>query len=77
MNLIHTGAGPVGEVIAALIIVFLALLTAFITLIVIIACRYHASRHTGPPAPRHPRNRATDTVKPRSRQFQGSSAGHR
>ena len=45
MDLIHIGSGYLGEVISDAVIAFLILLAAFIALNVIIACRYHSTKH--------------------------------
>jgi len=45
MDLIRIGSGYFGDVISVAVIAFLVLLAAFIALNVIIACRYHSTKH--------------------------------
>jgi len=45
MDLIHIGSSYFGDVISVAVVAVLVLLAAFIALNVIIACRYHSTKH--------------------------------
>ncbi len=56
MDFINTGSGYFGDVISVAVVAFLILLAAFSVLNVIIARRYHASKHTFAEEARRPQD---------------------
>lgn len=59
MNPINSGNGYLSDVISVAVVAFLILLAAFIAANVIIACRYHASKHALAEGARCPQGHAS------------------